>query len=168
MSTPVAVVSHALHQGKTPADPEWLIAGLLQWGKDSAASSIAGVGELRVRGMVDLRVRLRGLHGRAKIAVFRFRTLRGGGDKPAFLSLGAPALGVPPLGTGASPLPHGHFFPDLDVVVARRKALEAYHKLAPAASVFPGFHCDKVQGLRAVGTPALVAGSRPRPPSRLI
>ena len=29
----IAIVNHALHQGKTPADAEWPIDGLLRWAK---------------------------------------------------------------------------------------------------------------------------------------
>ena len=43
-------------EGKSPEDPEWPIAGLMHRGRDSQASSVADKGDLKIRGMIDLRL----------------------------------------------------------------------------------------------------------------
>ena len=55
-ATLVYIINHAIAQGKTPSDPAWPIAALMEWGRDSVASSVAERGDLSVRGMVDLRL----------------------------------------------------------------------------------------------------------------
>ena len=52
--------------------------GLLEWGNDSSASSPADSGDLSIRGMVDLRLQLRGNDGQRVMQVFRLRLLCGG------------------------------------------------------------------------------------------
>ena len=90
--TLVAIVNHAIAQGKSAKDPEWPLAFLAHWDRDSSASSVAGESDLRVYGLVDLRVELRTTSGERVLHVFRFRILRGGFEKPQFLLVGAPAL----------------------------------------------------------------------------
>ena len=58
------IINHAVSQGKTPSDPAWPIAALMEWGRDSVASSVAERGDLSVRGMVDLRLELVGIDGK--------------------------------------------------------------------------------------------------------
>ena len=73
-TTLVSIVNHAVSQGKTTDDPEWPIADLWTWsGPDVRASSVAGEGDLAVRGLVDLRLVMRGIDGEECIQVFRFR-----------------------------------------------------------------------------------------------
>ena len=47
-NTLVAIVNHATAQGKTVDDPEWPLAYLAHWDRDSSASSVAGESDLRV------------------------------------------------------------------------------------------------------------------------
>ena len=119
-NTLVAIVNHATAQGKTVDDPGWPLAYLAHWDRDSSASSVAGESDLRVCGLVDLRVELRTTSGERVMHVFRFRILRGGFTKPPFLLVGAPALDAPPLGIGHRPQLNGHYFPGLGITVIHR------------------------------------------------
>merc|ERR1711920_474115 len=121
-ATVVSIINSAMAEGKTPDDPEWPIAGLMHWGRDSKASSVADQGDLKIRGMVDLRLAFVGLDGRRVLRVFRLRLLRGGREKPLLVILGAPALDAPPLGIGHRPTLQGHFLPGLDITVKRVEA----------------------------------------------
>ncbi|MDA8584259.1 hypothetical protein N9L68_08480 [bacterium] len=111
--TLLAIIHHAIAQGKTPEDPEWPLAHLAHWGRYSAASSVAGEADLRIFGLVDIRLELRVTDGSGALHVFRF--LRGGLENPLFLLVGAPAIDSPPLGIGHRPLLHGHIVPGLGV-----------------------------------------------------
>ena len=69
-------------------DPEWPLAYLAHWARDSSASSVAGESDLRVCGFVDLRVKLRTTSGERVLHVFFFRILRGGSRSPRSSWLG--------------------------------------------------------------------------------
>ncbi|CAK0832647.1 unnamed protein product [Prorocentrum cordatum] len=62
-ATIVSIINGAIAEGKSPEDPDWPIAGLMHWGRDSKASSVADKGDLKIRGMVDLRLAFEGLGG---------------------------------------------------------------------------------------------------------
>ena len=115
---------------------DWPIAGLLHWGRDSQASSVAEKGDLRNPGMVDLRLVFAGLGWTWVRRVFRFRLLCGGWGRLQLIILGAPALDTPPLGIGHRPTLQGHYLPGLDVAVKRAEADAMQANLLAIAAIF--------------------------------
>ena len=154
------IINSAMAEGKTPDDPEWPIAGLMHWGRDSKASSVADQGDLKIRGMVDLRLAFVGLDGRRVLRVFRLRLLRGGWEKPLMVILGAPALDAPPLGIGHRPTLQGHFLPGLDITVSRLEAGAVEAKLVSIAAVFGGTEAPR----SAIGSSAWSGAASPSYP----
>ena len=154
--TIVEIINHALALGKTPDDPEWPLASLAHWNRDSTASSGAGEADMRVCGLVDLRLELRTTNGGRSLHVFRFRIMRGGFDKPPFLLIGAPALDAPPLGIGHRPLLGGHYFPGLGITVARKEADAVQAKLLTVSCIFPAVRSEIFS---AVGETLWTSGS---------
>ncbi|CAK0865466.1 unnamed protein product, partial [Prorocentrum cordatum] len=145
-ATIVSIINSAIAEGKSPEDPDWPIAGLMHWGRDSKASSVADKGDLKIRGMVDLRLAFDGLDGTRVVRVFRLRLLRGGWDRPLLIILGAPALDTPPLGIGHRPTLQGHYLPGLGITVKRAEADAVQAKLLTIAAVFSECDVDRRRG----------------------
>ncbi|CAK0835569.1 unnamed protein product [Prorocentrum cordatum] len=145
-ATIVSIINSAIAEGKSPEDPDWPIAGLMHWGRDSKASSVADKGDLKIRGMVDLRLAFEGLDGTRVVRVFRLRLLRGGWDRPFLIILGAPALDAPPLGIGHRPTLQGHYLPGLGITVKRAEADAVQAKLLTISAVFSECDADKRRG----------------------
>ncbi|CAK0840013.1 unnamed protein product, partial [Prorocentrum cordatum] len=145
-ATIVSIINGAIAEGKSPEDPDWPIAGLMHWGRDSKASSVADKGDLKIRGMVDLRLAFEGLDGTRVVRVFRLRLLRGGWDRPFLIILGAPALDAPPLGIGHRPTLQGHYLPGLGITVKRAEADAVQAKLLTISAVFSECDADRRRG----------------------
>ena len=104
----VNILNQALADGLTSLSPQWPLAGLYSWGYDSPANSASRDGELRVRGVVWLRIAFIGRCGRREVRCLEFRCFRRGCGRGIGLALGGPALDPAPIVLGFEPQLDGH------------------------------------------------------------
>ena len=113
----VRIMNVATRRGLDELSPEWPVERLARWDddQDDLASSAGGRDDLRIMGMVSLRMTFVGEDGRKATSAFALRIVRGGWSRPPLIILGAPTLGAAPAGIGHIASARGHSFAGLGI-----------------------------------------------------